>query len=349
MKPGQDAYTVAVVGATGAVGREMLKVLEQSTLPVGGLRLYASARTAGEELIFDGRAYTVELLPDAPPDDIDVALFSAGSAVSKQAAPRFAAQGALVIDNSSAWRMEIGIPLVVPEVNSHRAFEALRPGARRIIANPNCSTIQLVVALQPLAEAFGLRRVVVSTYQSVSGAGNAGVTELSSQVIGLLNHGETPPAEVFQHQIAFNCIPAIGPFLDNGYTEEEWKLVRETQKIMELPELQVVPTAVRVPVFASHGESVLVECKRQVSARQARAALHQGEGITLLDRPAEDEYPMNFAAAGKDDVFVGRIRQAPDDEKSIAMWIVADNLRKGAALNAVQIAEVLADGPEDDA
>ena len=349
MKPGQDAYAVAIVGATGAVGREMLKVLEQSTLPVGGLKLYASARSVGEELIFKGRSYPVELLPKDPPDGIDIALFSAGSAVSKASAPGFAARGAVVIDNSSAWRMDIGIPLVVPEVNARRAFEALRPGAQRIIANPNCSTIQLVVALQPLAEAFGLTKVVVSTYQSVSGAGNAGVTELSSQVIGLLNHGECPEPSVFQHQIAFNCIPAIGPFLDNGYTEEEWKLVRETRKIMELPDLQVVPTAIRVPVFAGHGESVLVECKRKVTVKQAQAALHQGEGLTLVDRPLEDQYPMAFTAAGTDDVFVGRVRQAPDDDLSIAMWIVADNLRKGAALNAVQIAELLADGPEDDA
>ncbi len=349
MQPGQDAYTVAIVGATGAVGREMLKVLEESTLSVGALRLYASARSAGEDLVFKGRSHPVHVLPEVPPDDIDVALFSAGSSVSREAAPRFAARGAVVIDNSSAWRMEIGIPLVVPEVNPRRAFEALRPGARRIIANPNCSTIQLVVALKPLSDAFGLKRVVVSTYQSVSGAGNRGVSELSAQVIGLLNHGECPPASVFPHQIAFNCIPAIGAFLDNGYTEEEWKLVRETRKIMELPDLSVVPTAVRVPVFAAHGESVLVECLRKVTVKQAQAALHHGEGITLVDRPQEDQYPMAFSAAGTDAVFVGRVRQAPEDDLSIAMWVVADNLRKGAALNAVQIAELLADGPEDDA
>ena len=349
MQPGQDAYTVAVVGATGAVGREMLKVLEQSTLDVSGLRLYASSRSAGEELVFQGRSYPVEVLPAKPPADIDVALFSAGGGVSREAAARFTANGTLVIDNSSAWRMDAGVPLVVPEVNPDRAFDALRPGAKRIIANPNCSTIQLVVALKPLADAFGLRRVVVSTYQSVSGAGNAGVNELSSQVIGLLNSGEPSAPEVFQHQIAFNCIPAIGPFLDNGYTQEEWKLVQETRKIMELPELRVVPTAVRVPVFASHSESVLVEFDRKVTAKQARAALHQGEGIKLLDRPLEDVYPMSFQTAGTDDVFVGRIRQAPDDDMAVALWVVADNLRKGAALNAVQIAELIAEGPEDDA
>ena len=349
MKSGQDAYTVAVVGATGAVGREMLRVLEESTLPVGDLKLYASSRSAGEELVFDGRSFEVEVLPTEPPADIDVALFSAGSGVSREAAPTFAKNGTLVIDNSSAWRMDAGVPLVVPEVNGHRVFDALRPGASRIVANPNCSTIQLVVALKPLADAFGLRRVVVSTYQSVSGAGNAGVSELSSQVIGLLNHGETPTPSTFQHQIAFNCIPAIGDFMDNGYTTEEWKLVRETRKIMELPELRVVPTAVRVPVFASHSESVLVEFDRKVTAKQVRAALYNGEGLTVVDRPLEDEYPMSFPAAGTDDVYVGRIRQAPDDDMAVAMWVVADNLRKGAALNAVQIAELVADGPEDDA
>ena len=349
MKPGQDAYTVAIVGATGAVGREMLKVLEESTLCVGKLLLYASARSAGDDLVFNGRSHPVQVAPTTPPAGIDVALFSAGSEVSRELAPRFAAQGALVIDNSSAWRMELGIPLVVPEVNGARAFQALRPGARRIIANPNCSTIQLVVALKPLSDAFGLQRVIVSTYQSVSGAGNAGVTELSSQVIGLLNHGEPADPSVFPHQIAFNCIPAIGTFLENGYTDEEWKLVRETRKIMELPELRVVPTAVRVPVFTCHSESVLVEFGRKVSAKQVRAALYGGEGLTVIDRPAADEYPMGFPTAGTDNVFVGRIRQAPDDDMAVAMWIVADNLRKGAALNAVQIAELLADGPEDDA
>ena len=268
--------------------------------------------------------------------------------MSKVAGPRFAETGAVVIDNSSAFRMEHDVPLVVPEVNPARAFEALKPGARRIIANPNCSTIQLVVALKPLADAFGLRRVVVSTYQSVSGAGQTGISELLDQVLSLLNAGEATAPAVFPHQIAFNCIPAIGAFRDDGYTEEEWKLVAETRKIMELPNLRVVPTAVRVPTFACHAESVLAEFDRKVSARQARAAIFAAEGVSLLDAPEDHLYPMGFAASGTDDVFVGRIRQAPDDDMAISMWVVADNLRKGAALNAVQIAELLVEGPEDD-
>ena len=349
MKPGQSAYSVGIVGATGAVGREMLKVLEERRFPVGELRLFASPRSAGEALVFGDRTVTVEVLPEPVPSGLDLVLFSAGSAISRVAGPRFAEAGAVVIDNSSAFRMDADVPLVVPEVNGARAFRALLPGARRLIANPNCSTIQLVVALKPLADAFGLRRVVVSTYQSVSGAGQAGISELLDQVLSLLNAGEATAPAKFPHQIAFNCIPAIGAFRDDGFSEEEWKLVAETRRIMELPKLSVVPTAVRVPTFACHAESVLAEFDRKVTPRQARAAIFAGEGVSLLDAPEDNLYPMGFAAAGTDDVFVGRIRQAPDDDKAICMWVVADNLRKGAALNAVQIAELLVAGPEVEA
>jgi len=345
MQKKKDGYCVAVVGATGAVGREMVKVLDERDFPVAELRLYASPRSVGEAIEFRGKSVAVDVLPEAPPDDIDIALFSAGSSVSLEAAPLFAKQGAVVIDNSSAWRMDRDVPLVVPEVNPERVFDAQAAGGKGIIANPNCSTIQLVVALKPLADAFGLERVVVSTYQSVSGAGQAGIKELSEQVVSLFNSRELVSA-AFPHTIAFNCIPAIGEPRDDGYTDEEWKLVTETRKIMSLPDLRVSPTAVRVPVFACHSESVHVQCSRKVTPKQAKAALSQAEGLVIQDRLAEGEYPMGGVSAGTDDVFVGRIRQDPDDDCSLNLWVVADNLRKGAALNAVQIAETLDEGPE---
>jgi len=348
MKPGQDAYAVGIVGATGAVGREILAVLEERSFPIGSLRLFASPRSAGEDLLFKGRSIEVELLLDEVPDGLDLVLFSAGSSVSLDVAAKFAAKGTVVIDNSSAFRGDLAVPLVVPEVNGQKAFEALGERGKNIIANPNCSTIQLVVALKPLADAFDLRRVVVSTYQSVSGAGQAGVSELSAQVLALFNSGESSPPSVFPHPIAFNCIPAIGTFRDDGYTDEEWKLVAESRRILGMPHLRVVPTCVRVPVFACHGESVLVEFGRKVSDKQVRAALYNAEGVTLLDAPDDNIYPMGFPTAGTDDVYIGRIRQAPDDDEAVAMWVVADNLRKGAALNAVQIAELLVEGPEED-
>ncbi len=347
MEKSEDGYRVAVVGATGAVGREMVRVLEERDFPVASLRLFASSKSIGEELSFRDKIHWVEVLPDAPPADIDIALFSAGSAVSRAMAPRFAEAGAVVIDNSSAFRMEAGVPLVVPEVNREEAFKATAEGGPRIISNPNCSTIQLVVALQPLQEAFGLEQVVVSTYQSVSGAGNRGIRELSSQTVALFNQGEPHDSKAFAHPIAFNCIPSIGPVRDNGYTDEEWKLVVESRKIMGLPGLRVSPTAVRVPVFSCHAESVYVRCSRKLAAKQARAAFHGAEGLVVLDRPEEDEYPMGFSLAGSDEVYVGRIRQDLDDDCAINFWTVADNLRKGASLNAVQIAEVLDEGPEE--
>ena len=345
MQRKEDGYVVAVVGATGAVGREMVKVLEERDFPVTKLRLFASARSAGEEIAFNDASAEVELLPTEPPAGVDLAFFSAGGALSREIAGVWGAAGITVIDNSSAWRMEPGVPLVVPEVNPAACFAALIPAGRRIIANPNCSTIQLVVALKPLADAFGLERVVVSTYQSVSGAGQKGIEELSAQVVSIFNQ-RAPEVKAMPHQIAFNCIPSIGSFLDNGYTDEEWKLVQETRKILGLPSLRVSPTCVRVPVFSSHSEAVNVQCSRKVTPKAAAAAFHQGEGLVIQDMPAEQIYPMPFPAAGTDDVFVGRIRQDPDDDRTLNFWVVADNLRKGAALNAVQIAEVLHEGPE---
>ncbi len=344
MERSEDGYRVAVVGATGAVGREMVKILEEREFPVAELILLASERSAGQEIAFGGKGHVVQVLgADVP--EVDVALFSAGGGVSRERAPDFAAKGAVVIDNSSAWRMDPECPLVVPEVNPEAAFDAIGPGRKRIIANPNCSTIQLVVALKPFADAFGLKKVVVSTYQSVSGAGQKGIAELSGQVTALFNSRE-PEVSAMPHQIAFNCIPAIGDFQDNGYTTEEWKLVAESRKILAMPDLHVSPTAVRVPVFSCHSEAVHVVCERKVTPKEATAALHNAEGIQLWDRPAEDLYPMGFPLAGTDDVYVGRVRQDPSDDRAINLWVVADNLRKGAALNAVQIAEVLDEGPE---
>ncbi len=346
MQRKEDGYVVAVVGATGAVGREMVKVLEQRDFPVAELKLFASTRSAGEEIVFCDRSYEVEVLPTEPPEGVDIALFSAGGTLSKEIGEAWGAAGIAVIDNSSAWRMVSGIPLVVPEVNPLAAFAAFAHGGKGIIANPNCSTIQLVVALKPLADAFGIDRVVVSTYQSVSGAGQKGIEELSAQVVAMFNN-RTADVNVMAHQIAFNCIPSIGSFLENGYTDEEWKLVQETRKILDLPKLRVSPTAVRVPVFSCHSESVNVQCSRKVTPKAAAAAFHQAEGLVIQDMPAEQIYPMPFPAAGSDDVYVGRIRQDPDDDCTLNFWVVADNLRKGAALNAVQIAEVLHEGPEE--
>lgn len=338
---------IAIVGATGAVGREMLKVLEERAFPVSAISLFATERSVGERLDWLEGSLTVEAVPRTIPSDFDFVLMSAGAAASRSLAPAFAEKGAVVIDNSSAFRLESDVPLVVPEVNGAAAFEALRPGARRIIANPNCSTIQMVVALWPLHEAFHLERVVVSTYQSVSGAGHKGVQELSDQCVALFNHRE-PEKRHLPHTIAFNSIPAIGSFRADGYTDEEWKLVAESRKIMALPKLQVAPTCVRIPVFSCHSESIHATFRQKVTPIQVRAALARAEGIQIVDRPEEDEYPMGFPLAGTDDVHVGRIRQDPFDDRAVLLWVVADNLRKGAALNAVQILEQLVAGPESE-
>jgi aspartate-semialdehyde dehydrogenase len=330
-----SGYVVAICGATGAVGREFIRILEQREFPLRELRLLASARSVGQKLSFRG-----ELLPlrEATADafqGVDIALFSAGAGVSRELAPRAAAAGAVVVDNSSAWRMEPEIPLVVPEVNSGDI--ASHQG---IIANPNCSTIQMVVALHPLRQSNPLKRVIVDTYQSVSGAGAKGIHELQRQVCEVAA-GRAPRAEVMSRPIVGNVIPSIDVLMDDGYFKEEWKMIHETRKIMHLPELAVSATCVRVPVEISHSEAVHAEFERPMSPAEARALLAEAPGIAVLDNPADGIYPVPIDAAGRDEVFVGRIRQDASHPNGLAFWVVADNVRKGAALNAVQIAERL--------
>lgn len=333
----KKAYTVAVVGATGAVGAEMIKVLEERAFPVERLVPLASEKSLGRTVEFEGNALPVLVLNRDSFAGVDIALFSAGGEVSLAHAPIAAEAGAAVIDNTSAFRMEPDVPLVVPEVN---AGDIARFTARRIIANPNCSTIQLVVALSPLHRIARIRRVVVATYQSVSGAGTEAMEELSKQSVALFSQREWR-AEVFPHRIAFNCIPHIDRFLPDGSTKEEAKMVGETKKIMGDPSLRVAATAVRVPVFCGHSEAVNVEFEEPLSPEDAREALSGAPGIEVVDDPTLCRYPMAIDAVGKDAVFVGRIRRDDTVEHGLAMWIVADNLRKGAALNAVQIAEIL--------
>ncbi len=326
---------VAVVGATGVVGREFLQVLEERRFPVREVRLYASGRSAGERLVFCGREVEVQNLAQADFEGVDVVLSSPGAVVSREFAPRAVAAGAVVVDNSSAFRMEPDVPLVVPEVNP----EAVRLH-RGIIANPNCSTIQLVVVLWPIYKSFGLKRVVVSTYQAVSGAGRKAMEELMSQCVALLNHRPVH-IEKFPHQIAFNLLPHIDVFEEDGSTREETKIVRESRKIMGLPDLRIVATAVRVPVMNGHSEAVYIETERPATPGEVREVLSRAPGVAVYDEPAEAEYPTPLLASGRDEVFVGRIRRDPSVENGVALWICADNLRKGAALNAVQIAELL--------
>lgn len=326
-------YRVAVVGATGMVGRKFLQVLEERKLPVSEYFLFASARSAGKQLPFMGKTYTVrELTDDAFQDlGIDIALFSAGGETSRHFAPIVAASGAVVIDNSSCWRMDPDVPLVVPEVNP----DAI-PGYKNkgIIANPNCSTIQAMVVLKPLADAYGLKRVVYSTYQAVSGAGQKGYMDL---VNGL--KGEAP--QKFPHPIAGNCLPHIDVFLDTGYTKEEQKMIDETRKILSLPELRVTATTVRVPVYHGHSESINVEFARPFELDELRAALEKAPGLIVRDDPKHNVYPMAIEAADTDPVYVGRIRRDFSVDSGVNLWCVADNIRKGAATNAVQIAEEL--------
>ncbi|HEY2918376.1 MAG TPA: aspartate-semialdehyde dehydrogenase [Candidatus Binatia bacterium] len=333
----KEKYNVAVVGATGAVGEQLREVLEERHFPVGELRLLASERSAGQFLPFQGRQIRVDILKEDSFEDIDIGLFSAGGSVSAKFAPIAVAAGVVVVDNTAHFRMEPDIPLVVPEVN---AKEIGNYKARGIIANPNCSTIQLVVALKPLHDAARIKRVVVSTYQSVSGAGRKAMEELSHQVAALFN-GQEIEKEKFPHQIAFNCIPHIDVFIDGGYTKEEWKLINETRKILGEPNLPVTATTVRVPVFCSHSESVNVETVVKLSAAETKQILREAPGVILADVPEENIYPMAIEAVGKDATYVGRIREDNSVANGLNLWVVADNLRKGAALNAVQIAEIL--------
>jgi len=326
---------VAVAGATGAVGVEMLRVLEQRGFPAAAVKALASSRSAGRRVPFAGGELVVEELTEASFEGVDIALFSAGAEVSRQFRDAVTAAGCVMIDNSSAFRMEEGVPLVVPEVNA--ADAAAHSG---VIANPNCSTIQMVVALNPLRALAPMRRVVVSTYQAASGAGQAAMDELYEQSGDFLAGRSFEPAQ-FAHRIAFNCIPQIDVFLEDGSTKEEWKMVVETQKIMHAPEIAVAATCVRVPVLRCHSESINVEFDAAVDVQAARDALSAAPGVTLMDDPAQRTYPMPALLEGTDLTYVGRVRRDPSVEHGIALWVVADQIRKGAALNAVQIAELL--------
>jgi aspartate-semialdehyde dehydrogenase len=330
-----DDLVVAVVGATGAVGRELLSTLHSQAFACKRVIALASSRSAGNAVEFGDETLTVKELAEDSFDGVDLALFSAGGTISERFAPLAVASGCVVVDNSSAWRMDARCPLVVPEVNEH----ALK-NHNGIIANPNCSTIQMVVALKPLADAAGIKRVVVSTYQAVSGTGAKGIEELEKQTRQLFN-GQEPDVKVYPYRIAFNCLPHIDVFLPNEYTKEEMKMVNETRKIMEDANMAITATCVRVPVFYGHSESVNVETLRPISPVQARAALAQAPGVRVIDNPDHNLYPMPLDAAGEDAVFVGRIRRDESRENTLNMWIVSDNVRKGAALNAVQIAQSL--------
>ena len=337
--------TYAVVGATGAVGKETISVLEERDVEVHELRLLASARSAGELLTYKGRDILVEELTPESFKGVDIALFCAGSGVSVKFAPHAIEAGTIIIDKTSAFRMDKDVALAVPEVNSHAIIEALKnkpAGKGLIISNPNCSTIPLTVVLKPIIDAVGVERVVASTYQSVSGAGKEGIDELWEQTRAIYTQGEDVPPSTFQHQIAFNCIPHIDSFLDNGYTKEEVKLIEESKKILEQPDLKLTATAVRVPVFSCHSESVNIQTKKPLSADACRELLKASPGIIVEDNPSDNLYPHGVKIAGTDATYVGRIREDETLENGLNMWIVADNLRKGAALNGVQVAEIVA-------
>jgi len=331
----KDAYTVAVVGATGAVGNEMILTLEQRDFPVGKLRLFASERSEGKELEYKGKNVTVKSLNPDSFKGIDIALFSAGGSRSAEWAPVAAKSGCVVVDNSSQWRMDPKVPLVVPEVNPHDL-----KWHKGIIANPNCSTIQMVVVLKPIHDAAKIKRVVVTTFQSVSGTGKKAMDELMEQTKDILSFKE-PQVNVYPHQIAFNCLPHIDVFLENGYTKEEMKMVNETKKIMGDDSIRLTATTVRVPVFRCHSESLNIETEKHISSDEVRAVLSKAPGIIVFDAPEKNIYPLPVDVADKDETYVGRVREDDTVENGINMWIVADNLRKGAALNAVQIAEKL--------
>ena len=338
MSTAERRFTVAVVGATGAVGETMLSILAERQFPVGELVALASERSAGGEVDFGGRKVPVRDLATFDPTGVDIALFSAGGSVSKEYGPKFAAAGAVVIDNSSAFRYDDDVPLVVSEVNP----EAAKQRPRGIIANPNCSTMQMLVALAPIHREYGIERINVATYQSVSGAGRSALEELGRQTGALLNFQDADPQR-FPVQIAFNLIPHIDDFLDNGFTKEEMKLVWETRKILGDDSIQVNPTAVRVPVFFGHSEAVAIETRDKVTAAAARELLERSPGIEVVDERKAGGYPTPVThASGNDPVYVGRIREDISHPRGLNLWIVSDNIRKGAALNAVQLAELVA-------
>ncbi|PKY10491.1 aspartate-semialdehyde dehydrogenase [Acidithiobacillus marinus] len=330
-------YNVAVLGATGAVGEVMMQILEQRNFPVDNLYLLASSRSAGGRLPFRGKQILVRDATDFDWSQVDIGLFSAGAKVSAQFAPKAADAGCVVIDNTSQYRYDDDIPLVVPEVNPRRIGDYVNRG---IIANPNCSTIQMLLALKPIADAVGIERVVVSTYQAVSGAGKRAIEELGQQAMALFRHEEAV-CDVFPKRIAFNCLPQIDVFQDNGYTKEEMKMLWETRKILELPDVALTATCVRVPVFYGHSEAVNVVTRDRISPEAVRALLEKAPGVTVVDNQEKSLWPSALDAAGQDTTYVGRIRGDCSHDKGINFWVVSDNIRKGAALNSVQIAEIL--------
>lgn len=332
-----NAPHVAIAGATGAVGTEMLRCLEERDFPVGKLTLLASARSVGRRLPFRGAEIAVQELGGDSFAGVDIALFSAGGTLSQEFAPAAAAAGAVVVDNSSAFRMDPEVPLVVPEINP----EAVRSRPKGIIANPNCTTIVTVMGLYPLHRGFGLKSIIASSYQAVSGSGQAGIVELQDQVNALAEGRTDLPKNVYPHQIAFNVIPQVDVFMDGGYTKEELKMGNEGRKILGIPDLKVTCTCVRVPVYRSHSVSLTAQFERPVTVEEARAAYDGYPGVRVVDDPSTASYPTPLDATEKDDCLVGRIRQDAVLENALALWVVGDQVRKGAALNAVQIAELL--------
>ena len=337
-----EGLSVAVMGATGAVGGVMLQILEERRFPIRSLKLLASARSAGKKIAFKNETHTIEETTEDSFENIDLVLSSAGGSVSRRFLPAAVEAGAVCVDNTSAYRMDDGVPLVVPEVNPQAAL-----AHKGIVANPNCSTIQMVAALKPLHDAARVKRVVVSTYQAVSGAGTQASEEAKAQIRAALDGEEPPMLGKFVHPIAFNCIPQIShgvgsdPFGSDGYTDEETKMIQETVKIMEDPDIKVTATTVRIPALVGHSEALNVEMAEPLSAERARELLERAPGVTVIDDPSKCQYPTALDAAGKDDVFVGRIRKDASAPNCLNMWVVSDNLRKGAALNAVQIADLL--------
>lgn len=331
----KEKYSIAVVGATGAVGETMLQILEERNFPVGELKLLASARSVGKKLLFKGREYTVEELTHDSFSNVDIALFSAGGSRSLEFAPSAVKAGAVVVDNSSAYRMDPEVPLVVPEVNPEDVKKH-----KGIIANPNCTTIIMVVPLKPLHDYAKIKRVVVSSYQSTSGAGASGMAELVAQTKAWVNN-EKIDVNVFAHQILFNLIPHIDSFTDNGYTKEEMKMFNETRKIMGDEFIKVAATCVRVPVLSAHSESIMIETEKKITPEQARRLLSDAPGVKIVDEPENKVYPMPLMTAGQDLCYVGRIREDISTDNALNFWVCGDQLRKGAATNAVQIAELL--------
>ena len=329
-------YKVAVVGATGSVGREMLNILAERTFPADEVVALASRRSLGQEVSYGDRELKVKALDHYDFSDIDICLMSAGSAVSKEWSPKIAAKGAVVIDNSSCWRMDPEVPLIVPEVNADAVVDFRKKG---IIANPNCSTAQLVVALKPLHDKAKIKRVVVATYQSVSGAGKDGMDELFAQTKAVFTVGDIETKK-FPKRIAFNLIPQIDAFMEDGFTKEEWKMVAETKKILD-PKIMLVATCVRVPVFIGHSEAVNIEFENPISADEARDVLRNAPGCLVIDKPEPGGYVTPYECVGEDATYISRIRTDPTVDNGLVLWVVSDNLRKGAALNAIQIAECL--------